>query len=78
MKKLYHDIALQTGGSHYPNVGGELLEKFADNLVNTIIKEINEAPLQEIVRTTWDNDFSTGIKEAIIKHIQEVVNEDLQ
>jgi HEPN domain-containing protein len=28
LKPIYHDIALQVGGSHYPGVGGELLEKF--------------------------------------------------
>ena len=28
MKQPYFDIALQVGGSHYPGVGGELLEKF--------------------------------------------------
>jgi hypothetical protein len=27
------EIALQTGGSHYPDVGGELLEKFAHLIV---------------------------------------------
>lgn len=31
--KVFHDIALQAGGSHYPGVGGELLEKFAELLV---------------------------------------------
>lgn len=30
--KLY-EIALQTGGSHYPSVGGELLEKFAEKII---------------------------------------------
>jgi hypothetical protein len=28
MKQPYHDIALATGGSHYPSVGGRLLEQF--------------------------------------------------
>lgn len=28
MKPVYHDIALQAGGSHYPSVGGERLEQF--------------------------------------------------
>jgi len=28
MKQPYHDIALATGGSHYPLVGGRLLEQF--------------------------------------------------
>ena len=28
MKQPYHDIALAAGGSHYPTVGGRLLEHF--------------------------------------------------
>ena len=28
MKPVYHDIALAVGGSHYPGVGGRLLEQF--------------------------------------------------
>lgn len=29
----FFDIALAVGGSHYPGVGGDLLEKFAAELV---------------------------------------------
>jgi hypothetical protein len=32
------EIALQVGGSHYPEVGGELLEKFA----HAVVKECCE------------------------------------
>ncbi len=28
MKSVYHDIALAVGGSHYPGVGGRLLEQY--------------------------------------------------
>ena len=28
MKPVFHDIALQAGGSHYPTVGGQRLEQF--------------------------------------------------
>jgi hypothetical protein len=28
MNPVYHDIALAAGGSHYPTVGGQLLEHF--------------------------------------------------
>lgn len=41
-KKIY-DIALQVGGSHYPDVGGELLEKFGE----MIIKECAELAEKE-------------------------------
>lgn len=29
MNKRIRELALEAGGSHYPDVGGELLEKFA-------------------------------------------------
>lgn len=44
MKEIYKEIALQAGGSHYPGVGGELLEKFADLLVQECIKTVEETP----------------------------------
>ncbi len=28
MKPVFHDIALEAGGSHYPGVGGQRLEQF--------------------------------------------------
>ena len=33
MKPVYHDIALATGGSYYPDVGGRLLEQFGQLVV---------------------------------------------
>jgi hypothetical protein len=33
MKQPYHDIALATGGSHYPDVGARLLEQFGQLVV---------------------------------------------
>jgi hypothetical protein len=33
MKQPYHDIALAAGGSHYPTVGGRLLEQFGQLVV---------------------------------------------
>lgn len=38
MHKRIHDLALQAGGSHYPDVGGKTLEKFA----KLIVKECAE------------------------------------
>lgn len=37
MNSKIKEIALQTGGSHYPNVGGELLEQFARKVINECI-----------------------------------------
>jgi hypothetical protein len=33
MHKRIHELALEAGGSHYPEVGGRTLEKFAELLV---------------------------------------------
>jgi hypothetical protein len=33
MKQPFYDIALATGGSHYPDVGGRLLEQFGHLVV---------------------------------------------
>jgi hypothetical protein len=30
IKQEYFDLALETGGSHYPGVGGQLLSTFGD------------------------------------------------
>ena len=40
--KKFHDIALQVGGSHYPDVGGELLEKFAEAIVQECVAIAND------------------------------------
>jgi hypothetical protein len=31
--KKFYEIALEVGGSHYPDVGGELLEKYGESIV---------------------------------------------
>ncbi len=35
-EKIKH-IALQVGGSHYPDVGGEMLEQFAHKIIDECI-----------------------------------------
>ena len=40
MHKRIHDLALQAGGSHYPDVGGKTLEKFAELIVRECILTI--------------------------------------
>lgn len=34
------ELALQAGGSHYPEVGGELLQKFAELLIKDCAKHV--------------------------------------
>ena len=38
MNERIKEIALQAGGSHYPNVGGKTLEKFAELIVRECAK----------------------------------------
>lgn len=40
----FFDIALAVGGSHYPGVGGDLLEKFAAELVRQCAKIADNKP----------------------------------
>ena len=43
MKPKYHDIALAAGGSHYPGVGGKLLDTYSDILVLEAVKLLDSA-----------------------------------
>lgn len=43
MNERIKELALQAGGSHYPEVGGKLLEKFAELLIKQCISKIEEA-----------------------------------
>ena len=52
-KEIYKEIALQAGGSHYPEVGGELLEKFADLLIERVIQTVEKTPTTHAY-TTYD------------------------
>lgn len=49
------EIALQTGGSHYPNVGGELLEQFALKIINECIVAVQNTDRHH-ASTTYDLD----------------------
>ena len=53
MKDIYKEIALQAGGSHYPEVGGELLGKFADLLLKEVIKTVESTP-KHCAYTSYD------------------------
>ena len=44
MKEKIREIALQAGGAHYPEVGGELLQKFADLLLQEAITVVANTP----------------------------------
>lgn len=54
------EIALQAGGSHYPEVGGETLEKFAE----LVVKECAEL----FPMTFTDEQYQRRIDKTILKH----------
>lgn len=40
------ELALQAGGSHYPEVGGELLQKFAELLIKDCARQVKHVHKQ--------------------------------
>jgi hypothetical protein len=71
MKEKIKEIALQAGGSHYPEVGGDILELFADLLVKDVLREIEECNIRHGCVTTYDYSVAEGTKERIVKHIKD-------
>lgn len=71
MKKVYHDMALQVGGSHYPEVGGELLEKFGEMVVQKCIDILETGDYRNSTYTTFDKTFNPRIVQQCINNIKE-------
>lgn len=46
--KKFFDIALAVGGSHYPGVGGELLEKFGAMVVKECCQKLEDDGMVEV------------------------------
>jgi hypothetical protein len=58
MNEKIKELALQAGGSHYPDVGGKTLEKFAELLI------------QECISVVTIKCASPTAREALIKHFE--------
>lgn len=56
MNEKIKTVALQTGGSHYPDVGGELLEQFARNIIDECIIAVQNTDRHHGA-TTYDVDL---------------------
>jgi hypothetical protein len=69
MKQKIYELALQAGGSHYPGVGGDTLQKFADLILEECIDAVNKTDTRSITYTNFDKDRSDYIKIAAIKSI---------
>jgi len=72
MRDKIKEIALQVGGSHYPGVGGDLLQRFADAVIAECIEAIEETPNHHC-NTTWDVSVANATKESCIKNIKKVL-----
>jgi hypothetical protein len=70
MKNKIKELALQAGGSHYPEVGGELLQKFADLVVKECIDAVEKTDTRHAV-TTFDMGLIGSTIERSIKSIKE-------
>jgi hypothetical protein len=46
--RRFHDIALRVGGSHYPGVGGDLLEKFGEMVVREACQKLEDDGMVEV------------------------------
>jgi hypothetical protein len=71
MKNKIKELALQAGGSHYPEVGGETLQKFADLVLAECIDAAKNADTRNIVLTTFDKSQADGVKTAVVNSINE-------
>ena len=83
-KEILKELALQAGGSHYPDVGGATLEKFAELLVKECIKVISATPAHcatttfqlSIVECTIAKSVEALEKRFEIPHDYEIENEN--
>jgi hypothetical protein len=69
-KEILKELALQAGGSHYPEVGGATLEKFAELLLEEVIFTIQNEPTNCAMTT-----FQLGIVECTIKKTVENIEQ---
>ena len=75
MKKVFEEIALQVGGSHYPDVGGDLLEKFGEMIVQKCIDIIESGDYRDSTYTTYDQQYNPRIINQCIRNIKESFKE---
>lgn len=75
MKQKFKEIALQVGGSHYPDVGGDLLEKFGEMIVAECTKAVQSTDLRDITYTTFDRGRNVTIIKACMDSINQTFKE---
>ena len=72
-KEIFKELALQAGGSHYPEVGGKTLEKFAELLLEKVIEVVQKTPVH-CAHTTYD----LGTVECTIRKSVEAIEQTFE
>ena len=62
MNPTIKQLALEAGGSHYPDVGGKLLEKFAELVVRECVNIVAKRKDQAI-DDSWNVDEAMSMAE---------------
>ena len=75
MNNKFKNIALQVGGSHYPEVGGELLQKFGEMVVQECIDIIQKIDYRDSVFTTHDKACKDDFVQVCINNISQSFKE---
>jgi hypothetical protein len=75
MKQKFKEIALEVGGSHYPDVGGALLEKFGEMVVEECVKVLENGDYRKVTYTTFDACFNPRIVQECIRLINDTFKE---
>jgi hypothetical protein len=75
MKKVFEELALRAGGSHYPTVGGELLEKFGELVVAKCIDALENGDYRVSTFTTYDKDTNPRLVQNCIHNIKQAFKE---
>lgn len=75
MNKLLHDLSLQAGGAHYPEINTQMQEEFAKLIINECIKAVQRTD-RKLAHTTYDGSVVEGTIQLSIKSIKEHFNLD--
>ena len=71
MNEKIKELALQAGGSHYPDVGGKTLEKFAELLIKECYEHCKGQLLDKEVADTNEltyNDAVMDCSNGLLQH----------
>jgi len=78
MKEKIKELALQAGGSHYPDVNSKQLEIFTELIIKECLKAVKEADCRDIVLTTFDNGLAASVKERCVRSINKTFETDFR